>query len=192
MRVSAALCSSLRMTRSWWPGLDRRRTGRGWGRIWLSCTSGQRIGRCYLTSISALWCILGLLTRGWRSGWGDKVLGAQKSERDLGVIMQSDLKVDKQCSKAANEANKRLGMIHRNRGGSRNLFWGGPNQGPQSKVKGEARIKGAKRPRIEGEAWTEVSPSVSPSPENFQKITLETIQFSAYLKQLLELTNEMV
>ena len=28
--------------------------------------------------------------------------------------MQSDLKVDKQCSKAANEANKRLGMIHRN------------------------------------------------------------------------------
>ena len=42
------------------------------------------------------------------------MLGAQKSERDLGVIMQSDLKVDKQCSKAANEANKRLGMIHRN------------------------------------------------------------------------------
>ena len=28
--------------------------------------------------------------------------------------MQSDLKVDKQCSKAANEANKRLGMINRN------------------------------------------------------------------------------
>ena len=45
---------------------------------------------------------------------GDKVLGAQKSERDLGVIMQSDLKVNKQCSKAANEANKRLGMINRN------------------------------------------------------------------------------
>ena len=43
------------------------------------------------------------------------MLGAQKSdERDLGVIMQSDLKVDKQCSKAANEANKRLGMINRN------------------------------------------------------------------------------
>ena len=42
---------------------------------------------------------------------GDKVLGAQKS---LGVIMKSDLKVDKQCSKAANEANKRLGMINRN------------------------------------------------------------------------------
>ena len=27
--ISAALCSSLRMTRSWWPGLDRRRTGKG-------------------------------------------------------------------------------------------------------------------------------------------------------------------
>ena len=50
------------------------------------------------------------------------MLGAQKSERDLEVIMQSeynrysldDLKVDKQCSKAANEANIRLGMINRN------------------------------------------------------------------------------
>ena len=70
---------------------------------------------------------------------------------------------------------------------------GGPNQGPQSKVKGEARIEGAKppsiegearvegvkRPRIEGEARTEGEArekagggvwgggSVSPSPENF-------------------------
>ena len=35
-------------------------------------------------------------------------------------------------------------------------FWGmGANQGPQSKVKGEARIEGAKRPSIEGEAWVE-------------------------------------
>ena len=43
------------------------------------------------------------------------VLGAQTSERDLGVIVQSDLKMDKQCStKAANEENKRLGMINRN------------------------------------------------------------------------------
>ena len=32
---------------------------------------------------------------------------------------------------------------------------GGPNQGPQSKVKGEARIEGAKRPSIEGEARVE-------------------------------------
>ena len=38
------------------------------------------------------------------------------------------------------------------RGGSRNLFWGGPIQGPQLKVEGEARIEGAKRPSIEGEA----------------------------------------
>ena len=41
-----------------------------------------------------------------------------------------------------------------NTGGSRNLFWG-PNQGPQSKVKGEARIEGAKCPIIEGEARVE-------------------------------------
>ena len=56
----------------------------------------------------------GFANEGMEVRLGDKVLGAQKSERDSGVIMQSDLKVDKQCSKAANEANKRLDMIHRN------------------------------------------------------------------------------
>ena len=45
---------------------------------------------------------------------GDKVLGVQKSEIELGVIMQSDLKVDMQCSNAANEAYRRFGMINRN------------------------------------------------------------------------------
>ena len=95
---------------------------------------------------------------------------------------------------------------------------GGPNQGPQSKVKGEARIEGAKRPSIDGEARVEGAKcpriegkartegeaqekaggevwgrgSVSPSPENFWKIKLETIHFGAYLKQLFEMTNEMV
>ena len=56
----------------------------------------------------------GFAIEGMEVRLGDKVLGAQKNKRDLGVIMQSDLKVDKQCSKAADEANKRLGMIHRN------------------------------------------------------------------------------
>ena len=41
------------------------------------------------------------------------------------------------------------------RGGSRNLFGGGANQGPQSKVEGKARIEGAKRPSIKGEARVE-------------------------------------
>ena len=103
-------------------------------------------------------------------------------------------------------------------GGSRNLFLGGPNQGLQSKVKGEARIEGAKRPSIEGEAQVEGAKrpriegeartegearekagggvwgggSVCPSLENFWKIKLETIHFGAYLKQLFEMTNEMV
>ena len=36
------------------------------------------------------------------------------SERDLGVIVQSNLKVDVQCNKTACEANRRLGMIKRN------------------------------------------------------------------------------
>ena len=67
------------------------------------------------------------------------------------------------------------------------IYFGGPNQDPQSTVEGEARIEGAKRqsiegakrPRIEGEARTEGEArekagggiwgggSVSPSPENF-------------------------
>ena len=34
--------------------------------------------------------------------------------------------------------------------------------------------------------------SVSPSPENFWKIKLETIHFGAYLRQLFEMTNKMV
>ena len=100
------------------------------------------------------------------------------------------------------------------------IYFGGPNQDPQSKVEGEARIEGAKRPsiegearvegakrprsRIEGEAQTEGEArekagggvwgggSVSPSPENFWKINFETIHFGAYLKQLFEITNEMV
>ena len=35
-------------------------------------------------------------------------------ERDLGIIMQEDLKFNKQCAKAANTANRILGMIKRN------------------------------------------------------------------------------
>ena len=35
------------------------------------------------------------------------------------------------------------------------IYFGGPNQDPQSKVEGEARIEGAKRPSIEGEARVE-------------------------------------
>ena len=45
---------------------------------------------------------------------GGKILASHTSERDLGVIVQSNLKVDMQCNKAASEANKRLGMIKRN------------------------------------------------------------------------------
>ena len=56
----------------------------------------------------------GFANKGMEVRLGDKVQGVQKSERDLRVIMQSDLKVDKQCSKAANEVIQRLGIINRN------------------------------------------------------------------------------
>ena len=45
---------------------------------------------------------------------GGKLLVSHTSERDLGVIVQSNLKVDMQCNKAACEASRRLGMIKRN------------------------------------------------------------------------------
>ena len=44
---------------------------------------------------------------------GGKPLVVHESKRDLGVIVQSNLKVDQQCCKAANEANRKLGMIKR-------------------------------------------------------------------------------
>lgn len=40
-----------------------------------------------------------------------KQLGKTIEERDLGIIMQSDLKWSKQCSKAVTSANRTLGMI---------------------------------------------------------------------------------
>ena len=43
-----------------------------------------------------------------------KLLVSHTSERDLRVIVQSNLKVDMQCNKAACEANRRLGIIKRN------------------------------------------------------------------------------
>ena len=43
-------------------------------------------------------------------------------------------------------------LEHLASGADPGIYFGGPNQGPQSKVMGEARIEGAKRPRIEGEA----------------------------------------
>jgi len=42
-----------------------------------------------------------------------KFLEEVTEERDLGVIMQSDLKCSSQCIKAVNTANRILGMIKR-------------------------------------------------------------------------------
>ena len=46
---------------------------------------------------------------------GGRPLVAHESEKDPGVMVQSDLKVDQQCFKAANEANRKLGMIDQER-----------------------------------------------------------------------------
>ena len=45
---------------------------------------------------------------------GGNILDVVKEERDLGVIVQSDLKVSQQCSNSVKTANKILGMINRN------------------------------------------------------------------------------
>ena len=44
---------------------------------------------------------------------GSKLLGVHESERDLGVMVQNNLKVNKQCCKAANKANRKLGVVKR-------------------------------------------------------------------------------
>src|SRR5277367_5995212 len=44
---------------------------------------------------------------------GGKILEEGKEERDLGVLVSSDLKVTSQCSKVVKTANKVLGMISR-------------------------------------------------------------------------------
>ena len=43
-----------------------------------------------------------------------RTLDNTREERDLGVIVQHNLKWDKQCAKAVNSANRVLGMIRRN------------------------------------------------------------------------------
>jgi len=44
---------------------------------------------------------------------GGVMLETVVEEKDLGVIIQDDLKVSKQCSKVVKTANKILGMIYR-------------------------------------------------------------------------------
>ena len=77
------------------------------------CLDGLRTVERYLTWISVQLCILDSVTLG-SVELGNKVLVSHTSERDLGLIVQSNLKVDMQRNKAASEANKRLGMIKSN------------------------------------------------------------------------------
>ena len=46
--------------------------------------------------------------------FGGKSLVSHTSQKELGIIVQSNLKVDMQCNKTACKANRRLGMIKRN------------------------------------------------------------------------------
>ena len=43
----------------------------------------------------------------------DEIIKTVQNEKDLGVIIQSNLKVDLQCAKVVKEANKILGMVKR-------------------------------------------------------------------------------
>ena len=51
------------------------------------------------------------------------------------------------------------------------IYFGGSNQGPQSKIKGEARIEGAKRPSIDDDARVEGAkrPRMRAKPEPREK-----------------------
>ena len=45
---------------------------------------------------------------------GNKVLKSVVEERDLGILISYDMKFEKHCCKAANDANRTLGIIKRN------------------------------------------------------------------------------
>ena len=47
---------------------------------------------------------------------GDTVLGTTVKEKDLGVLISTDMKVSEQCGIAASRGNKILGLIGRNIG----------------------------------------------------------------------------
>ena len=55
----------------------------------------------------------GFNSNGFDLTLGGGLLEVHESEKDLGVMVQYNLKVDKQCCKAANDANRKLGMIKR-------------------------------------------------------------------------------
>ena len=65
---------------------------------------------------------------------------------------------------------------------------------PESRARSPRELRAKPEPRAKPEKKRgEMSGgSVSPSQENFWKIKLETIHFGAYLKQLFDMTNEMV
>ena len=56
---------------------------------------------------------IGLRNQNTKYQMGGKELSEVTEERDLGVIVSKDLKVGKQCAKAANKGNQILGMIFR-------------------------------------------------------------------------------
>ena len=52
-------------------------------------------------------------TNGFDLTLGGRLFEVHESGKDLGGMIQSNLKVDKQCCKAAKKANRKLGMIKR-------------------------------------------------------------------------------
>ena len=63
------------------------------------------------------------------------------------------------------------------------------NQGRSPSRRRETRTEGEAREKTGGGVWG--GGSVSPSPENFLKIKLETIHFGAFLSQTFEINDNM-
>jgi hypothetical protein len=75
-----------------------------WSEEWLMLFNADKCGVMHI----------GHNNRGEEFRIGTAVLKVTKEEKDLGVIVSDDLKVSKQCNKAASSANRMLGMVKRN------------------------------------------------------------------------------
>ena len=77
--------------------------------------NGQRIGKCYLTSINVgLFSFVkknNLVVSNFKYSMNGQFLEKSESEKDLGVLISNDLKWDKHISKITNKANSILAMI---------------------------------------------------------------------------------
>ena len=91
-----------------------QKIGMHYRRIWEGCVNDLRLGKW-----GSMWInVYGIMHLGprsilWNYSMGGQHLKVVREERDLGVIITNDLKVEAQCSATCIKANRMLGLIKR-------------------------------------------------------------------------------